>query len=84
MSLNLLHQEYSEKAKEAGAIPYSYRSYCRLYQEYAFKYKVTMLLKRKPGELLVVDWAGLTLFLKNKEDGADIKVYLFIACLPYS
>ncbi|MDT2767448.1 hypothetical protein P7G58_01015 [Globicatella sulfidifaciens] len=63
---------------------YSYRSYCRFYGDYARKYKVTMPLKRKPGEILEVDWAGATLSLIDLAGGPNIDVYLFVACLPFS
>ncbi|WIK66141.1 IS21 family transposase [Globicatella sanguinis] len=84
MSLTLLHKEYKDRAKEDGLMGYSYRSYCRFYGDYARKYKVTMPLKRKPGEILEVDWAGATLSLKDLAGGPDIDVYLFVACLPFS
>ena len=43
MTLKLLHKEYSLRAKENKGIPYAYRTYCEHYQDYAGKYKVTIL-----------------------------------------
>lgn len=84
VSLTLLHKEYSLKAKENNSIPYAYRTYCEHYRRYAGKYKVTMPLKHKPGESMEVDWAGGTLKLNDKINGEDIKVYIFVATLPFS
>lgn len=55
MTLTFLHKEYKVRAKEDGLMGYSYRSYCRFHGDYARKYKVTMLLKRQPGEILEID-----------------------------
>lgn len=84
MTLKLLHKEYSERAKDNNQIPYAYRTYCEHYQSYAGKYKVTMPLKHKPGKSLETDWAGATLKLIDRVTGGDIKVYIFVAALPFS
>jgi len=43
-----------------------------------------MPLKHKPGESIEVDWAGATLKLIDRTTGEDIKVYVFVATLPFS
>lgn len=48
------------------------------------KYKATMRIRRKPGEILEVDWAGTTLAVIDPDTGEDRKVYIFIATLPCS
>lgn len=84
MTLRLLHKEYSQRAQKQTLIPYAYRTYCERYQRYAHKYKVTMPIKRKPGEITETDWAGATLKLQDRTNGEAIKVYIFVATLPYS
>ena len=84
MTLKLLHKEYSIRAKDNKGIPYAYRTYCEHYQNYAGKYKVTMPLKHKPGKSIETDWAGATLKLIDRVTGEDIKVYIFVAALPFS
>jgi len=84
MTLSLLHREYSQRANEQQVISYAYRTYCEHYQSYAGKYKVTMPLKHKRGESIEVDWAGTTLKLIDRTTGEDIKVYVFVATLPFS
>lgn len=59
VTLQLLHREYEDKARNSIKMPYSYTSFCRGYRSYAHKYKITMPIKRKPGELVEVDWVGL-------------------------
>ncbi len=84
MTLKLLHKEYSIRAKDNKGMPYAYRTYCEHYQNYAGKYKVTMPLKHKPGKSIETDWAGSTLKLIDRGTGEDIKVYIFVAALPFS
>jgi len=43
-----------------------------------------MRIRRKPGELLEVDWAGTTLSVLDSYTGRRIPVYVFIATLPCS
>lgn len=57
VTLSLLYYEYEVQCRNSGTIPYAYRTFCQYYSEYARKYKATMRIKRKPGEILEVDWA---------------------------
>lgn len=84
ITLKLLHNEYSQVARDNNKIPYAYRTFCRHYGKYAKKYKMTMPIKRKPGEIMEVDWAGNTLSVKDSYNGEDLTVYVFVSTLPYS
>lgn len=84
VTLTLLHDEYIQEAHEGGKIPYAYRTFARHYCDYAMKYKATMRIRRKPGELLEVDWAGTTLSVLDADTGKHVPVYIFIATLPCS
>jgi len=84
VTLALLHHEYATEAREGGKIPFAYRTFTEKYGHYAKKYKTTMPIHRKPGEILEVDWAGSTLHLTDRSTGEPIPVYLFIATFPYS
>lgn len=57
VTLTLLHDEYVREAKSVGKIPYAYRTFAEHYHNYAMKYKATMRIRRKPGEILEFDWA---------------------------
>lgn len=37
--------------------------FLRYYNRYAGKYKATLRIRRKPGEIMEVDWAGTTAFI---------------------
>lgn len=84
VTLRLLHREYESEARRSHRLPYAYRTFCHKYGTYGKRYKLTMPIHRKPGELIETDWAGSTLMVKNPETGEEIKVYIFVATLPYS
>ncbi len=84
ITLKLLHNEYSQAARDDKKLPYAYRTFCRHYGRYAKKYKLTMPIIRKPGEIMEVDWAGSTLSIKDSFTGEDLTVYVFVSTLPYS
>lgn len=84
VTLKLLHQEYDQQARDNQKIPYAYRTFCEKYGIYAKKYKLTMPIRRKPGEILEVDWAGDTLKIQDRNTGENLPVYLYVASLPYS
>ncbi|MEK4246603.1 IS21 family transposase [Psychrobacillus sp. FSL K6-2684] len=84
VTLTLLHHEYATEARESGKIPYAYRTFCESYGKYAKKYKLTMPIRRKPGQIMEVDWAGSTLQIIDRSTGESIPAYVFIATLPYS
>lgn len=43
-----------------------------------------MPIRRKPGEVLEVDWAGSTLTINDRSNGGKLTVYIFVATFPYS
>lgn len=44
----------------------------------------TMVLEHKPGEKLMIDFAGKTTSYVDRETGEIVTCQLFVACLPYS
>lgn len=84
VTLSLLWNEYCEKTRLSGEIPLMYSQFCRYYREYAHKTKATMRIKRKPGELMEVDWAGDPAYLKDYLTGEAIPVPVFVAVLACS
>lgn len=84
VTLTLLHEEYARKAHAQGKIPYAYRTFTDHYHHFAQKYKATMRIRRKPGEMIEVDWAGSTLFITDPDTGGKVNVYVFVATLPCS
>jgi transposase len=84
VTLSLLHHEYESDCRINNKIPYSYRSFVRHYSNYANKHKATMRIRRKPGEIIEVDWAGSTASIIDRDTGETIKAYVFVATLPCS
>jgi transposase len=84
VTLSLLHHEYEAECRTNQKIPYSYRSFLRHYSKYADKYKATLRIRRKPGEIMEVDWAGSTAFVIDRDTGEKVKAYVFVATLPCS
>lgn len=84
VTLSLLHHEYEAECRANNKIPYSYRSFIRHYSRYADKHKATLRIRRKPGEIMEVDWAGSTSFVIDRDTGEKLKAYIFVATLPCS
>ena len=47
--------------------------YSEKYGQYAKKYKATMPIRRKPGEIMEVDWAGSTLVITDRAAGENLR-----------
>ncbi len=84
VTMTLLWSEYCEQCYTESTIPYQYTQFCEYYRDFARKNKATMRIKRKPGELLEVDWAGTTLNVTDSLTGELIPAYVFVATLPCS
>ncbi len=80
----LLWYEYSTITAPEGKELYQYTQFCKIIEKHLVKGSATQRIKHKPGKCLFVDWAGDTMALKDRITGRDIKVYLFVACLPFS
>lgn len=84
VTLSLLWAEYCSQCALEHTIPYQHSQFNDKYRAYAVSKKATLRIKRKPGELLEVDWAGDTLTVYDEITGGAIKAYVFVACLPCS
>ena len=80
----LVWMEYCEQCRNAGDIPFGLTAFKTRYREYAAQTKATMHIARKPGEIMEVDWAGMTAHLTDSDTGEDIEAYVFVSVLPYS
>ena len=83
VTLKLLHQEYVDAASMEQATM-SYDRFCRLYAEHAAVSGATSRVGHKAGRSIEVDWSGPTMQLLDPTSGEMSKVYLFVACLPFS
>lgn len=84
VTLKLLWEEYVDVCRRSEKPPYMYSQFCKLYQDYVNQHRLTMHIRHKPGDKLMVDWTGTPLPLYDKLTGKSCKVYLFVATLPFS
>jgi transposase len=84
VTLSLLWTEYCEQCRQNNEIAYKTTQFYQHYSDYVKKTKATMHIGHKPGEIMEVDWAGQTAFIRNTDSGEPIKAYVFVAVLPYS
>ena len=84
VTLTLLWSEYSIQCNNEKQIPYQYTQFCDNYHAFVAKNKATIRIKRKPGELMEVDWAGNTLSVYDEITGDAIPAYVFVVSLPCS
>lgn len=84
VTLKLLWQEYTDKCVSDDSISMGYTKFCEGYSEHVIANSLTNHLTHKPGIICEVDWSGPTMSILNRDTGEIIKVYLFVATLPYS
>ena len=84
VTLDLLWREYIDECRLAGELPYQSTQFNKYYNDFCAKKNATMHLNHKPGEIMQVDWAGDTIGIIDTATGELIKVYIFVATLPYS
>ena len=61
-----------------------YSKFCDGYGEFTIANRLTNHLEHRPGEKVEVDWSGSTMSYIDTATGEVVKVYLFVATLPYS
>lgn len=84
VNLKLLWHEYKDSCKTSSALSMGYTKFCEGYSEYVTANSLTNHLRHKPGIVCEVDWSGSTMAIIDRATGEIIKVYLFVATLPYS
>ena len=73
-----------DEYKAGSPDPYSYAQFCYHIRQYLRSGKPSMVLDHRPGDKLYVDFAGKLLCYVDRQTGEEIKVQVFVACLPYS
>lgn len=84
VTLKLLWKEYKADCESNSDIPVGYSKFCDDYASFVAKRELTNHLIHKPGVRCEVDWSGPTMKYMEPLTGEIIKVYLFVATLPYS
>ncbi|PSB24082.1 IS21 family transposase [Stenomitos frigidus] len=80
VTLALLWQEGLDK----GAWQLSYGGFCRRYNRWRAKQKLSMRQVHKGGEKLFVDYCGLTVPVTPPDTGEVVQAQIFVACLGAS
>ena len=83
VTLKLLWNEYCIKIND-GKYPMSYSKFCRGYTKHVQSHNYTNHIQHKPGIRTEVDWSGPTMHYTVPSTGEVVKVYLFVATLPFS
>lgn len=76
----LLWQEYFRERPDG----YAYTRFCYFISRHLKKNNCVMHFEHKPGEKVMVDFAGQTMFYVNKETGEVIQCQVFVAVFSYS
>lgn len=84
VTLRLLRGEYREECAARGEAAMSYDRFCKRYRQFTVSRNVVSRVGRKAGRNMEVDWSGPTMSLVDPATGVVSKVYLFVACLPFS
>lgn len=84
VTLRLLWEEYVDTCRGAKQPPYMYSQFCKRYADYVDQNRLTMHIQHKPGDKLMVDWAGTKLSIYDRDSGQSQSCYLFVATLPFS
>ena len=80
VTLLLLWEEY----KRTSANYYSYSRYCNLYKDWCAIGDTWMMQNHKAGELTLVDWAGLTVPIYNRDGSIAFEAQIFVSALGAS
>lgn len=83
VNLKLLWNEYCISIQD-DKYPVSYTKFCRDYAKYVNTHSYTNHIDHKPGIRTEVDWSGPTMHYTIPATGEYVKVYLFVATLPFS
>ena len=84
VTMMLLWREYCDSALIRGKEPFQYSAFCERHRKWKIANNHTMHIERKPAEQIQVDWAGDTMNVIDPDSGEVLKVYVFVASLPYS
>ncbi len=84
VTLRLLHGEYKDRCAAAGSPAMGYDRFCKSYQQHLDVAGLVSRVGHKAGQSVEVDWSGKTMILTDAGTGAQTRVFLFVACLPFS
>jgi transposase len=84
VTLKLLHGEYVDGCAATGQPSMGYDRFCKSYAAHTLVTGAASRVGHNAGRTVEVDWSGPTMQLTNPVTGETSRVYLFVACLPFS
>ena len=84
VTLKLLHGEYTDSCTANRTPAMGYDRFCKTYQRHVLVTGAASRVGHKAGQTVEVDWSGPTMELIAPATGEISRVYLFVACLPFS
>lgn len=84
VTLKLLHGEYRDASVGSGSAAMGYDRFCKTYQQHVLVAGLASRVGHKAGQSVEVDWSGKTMQLTDPVTGKATRVFLFVACLPFS
>lgn len=84
VTLKLLHGEYLDGCAAAQQPAMGYDRFCKAYAAHTLITGASSRVGHKAGRTVEVDWSGPTMQLVDPATGEVSRVYLFVACLPFS
>ena len=84
VTLKLLHGEYVDGCAVTGQPAMGYDRFCKSYATHALITGAASRVGHKAGRTVEVDWSGPMMQLTDPVTGETTRVYLFVACLPFS
>lgn len=84
VTLSSLWEEYCDDCRAVKKPPYMYSQFCKLYSDYVDQHRLTMHIRHKPADKLMVDWAGTKFSYYDADAAKEQLCYLFVATLPFS
>ena len=85
VTMTLLWNEYVDAAVSQGRQPYMYSAFCHRHRKWAESNpEATMHIEWRAGEWTQVDWCGDTMRVLDLDTGELLKVWVFVASLPFS
>lgn len=84
VTLKLLWEEYVDSCRQSHQIYFRYSQFCKRYRDHVEQNNLTMHIRHKPGDRIMVDWTGTKIPLGNPVSSKHCFAYLFVAILPFS
>lgn len=84
VTLKLLWEEYVDSCRQNHQLYFRYSQFCKRYRNHVEQNHLTMHIRHKPDDRIVVDWTGTKIPLGNPASSKRCSAYLFVAVLPFS